>query len=161
MTTKTKIILGSLSLLLITCLILIVVRFNFVHRSTSSPVVGQPPLNTKTLTIGQTNLTVEVADTEASRTQGLSSRRDLSDHAGMLFVFDKPGFYGFWMKDMKFALDLIWIDETWKIVDLTKNASPKSFPGTYMSSEPVRYVLEVPAGFANKNNLKIGDVFVH
>ncbi len=161
MTTKTKIILGGFGLLLIAFVILLVARFNFVHRPTTEIVVGQPPLNTKVLTVGQTSITVEMADTETTRAQGLSGRRGLADHTGMLFVFDKPGFYGFWMKDMKFSLDMIWIDENWKVVDITKNASPKSFPGTYMSSEPVKYVLEVPAGFTEQNNIKIGDVFIN
>ena len=118
-------------------------------------------LNDRQIVVNNHKINVLVADTKDSRAKGLGGWNRLGKNQGMLFKYSGNGIYCVWMKDMKFALDLIWIDETWKIVDLTKNASPKSFPGTYMSSEPVRYVLEVPAGFANKNNLKIGDVFVH
>ncbi len=159
MTTKKKLILGLVSLLFTGVVIFCLSSLNFLPLLPIKQASGQPPLKTEVLIIGQTEIKAERADTETSRNQGLSNRRNLAKNTGMLFVFDKPGFYGFWMKEMRFSLDIIWIDEAWKIVDISKNVSPKSFPTTYVASEPVKYVLEVPAGFTTQNNLDIGDIF--
>ena len=75
----------------------------------------------------------------------------------MLFVFDKPGQYPFWMKDMNFAIDIIWIGEDLRVVYIKKDARPELYPETYTPTENAKYVLEVPAGFSEKNNLKVGD----
>ncbi len=157
MTTKKKIILGVLSFLFIGVTVFCLSQFNFLYLLPIKQTSGQAPLKTEVLRIGQTKIKAEIADTEVTRNQGLSNLKGLNKNTGMLFIFDKPGFYGFWMKDMKFSLDIIWIDETWKIIDITKNVSPKSFPTTYMSKEPVKYVLEVSANFTSQNDLNIGD----
>ena len=78
----------------------------------------------------------------------------------MLFIFLIPDKYGFWMKDMKFSLDLIWMDKNLAIVDMTKNLSPETFPAVFSSSSPVKYVLEVNAGWSDRNKIKIGDTVV-
>ena len=70
-----------------------------------------------------TSLRLEVADTDASRTLGLSGRDSLDSGAGMLFTFDAPGIYPFWMKDMKFPLDMVWIDSG-KVVDVVTLRPP-------------------------------------
>ncbi|MEX0934268.1 MAG: DUF192 domain-containing protein [Candidatus Saccharimonadales bacterium] len=100
---------------------------------------------------------VEVADTAESRSQGLSGRESLLDEEGMLFVFDQPGIYGFHMLDMNFAIDIIWIDSDLKVVDITYNLSPESYPEIVTPVEPVSYVLEVNAGFVNQYDISIGD----
>ena len=80
----------------------------------------------------------------------------------MLFVFENKGPYGFWMKDMKFAIDIIWIDENKNILDIVANTAPQ--PGkkdkeltVYKPRDDALYVLEFNAGLANLNNLQIGD----
>lgn len=127
------------------------------------------------LSIGQTKVKAYIADTEALRQKGLSGRAELSDDEAMLFIFDRPGRYGFWMKDMMFPLDIIWMDE-WKprtdadktqknaegksrlvVVDVKENVSPATFPEVFTPISPAKYVLETRAGFAEKNELKIGD----
>ncbi len=109
------------------------------------------------------DVSVEVADTESERAQGLSGRERLGDAKGMLFVFDekdqKPTF---WMKDMKFAIDIIWINDD-KVSGITKNApAPESdVPLEQLERFPsptvVDFVLEVDAGFADKHNIEVGD----
>ncbi len=103
------------------------------------------------------SLTAQIADTVGKRTLGLSGREHLANGSGMLFVFKKEGLYGFWMKDMHFAIDILWFDSNLQLVDMWQNASPDSYPKIVESRSPARYVLEVPAGFAQKYSLAIGD----
>ena len=111
-----------------------------------------------TLRIGDKSISVEVANTPEARTQGLSGRKELKDNTGMLFVFDTPAQYGFWMKEMNFALDIVWIDEMLHIVGIEKEVSPDTFPQVFKPVESAKYVLEMPAGWVEKNNIDIGQV---
>ncbi len=111
--------------------------------------------------IGGRKIPVEVADTAISRMRGLSGRENLPENTGMLFVFDKPGKYTFWMKDMKFAIDIIWI-ENGRVVDIWENAQPPSrgeIP-SFTPEYPATYVLEVNAGFAKETDINVGDVVI-
>lgn len=114
----------------------------------------------QTLFINEVSIPVDVANTDPERTQGLSGKSALDEKAGLLFVFEQPDTYGFWMKDMQFPIDIIWIDETWVVVDITENISPDTFPRVFKPQTPIKYVLEVNAGFATKNNISVGDVVV-
>ena len=105
---------------------------------------------------GSTVIPVTIADTDESREQGLSGTPTLAPGTGKLFIFDHPGKYSFWMKDMNYPIDIVWIDEEWKVVSITEAVSPLSYPMTFYPSEPVRYVLEVNAYEAVPLNLSIG-----
>lgn len=100
--------------------------------------------------------TVEVVDTKSSREQGLSGREKMKNDEGMLFVFDVPGRYGFWMKDMLFPLDIIWINQNGVVVEVERNAKPDSYPKTYMNASPASYVLELSSGVAEEQGIFIG-----
>lgn len=108
------------------------------------------------LKIGQAEVLADVARTAKEREAGLSGRSGLGDDEGMLFVFDQPGYYPFWMKEMKFPIDIIWISEDLEIVDISSNLSPDSFPQTFRSQRPVLYVLEVERGFVSQNQVGLG-----
>ena len=112
------------------------------------------------LAIGTISIVTEIADTPQERTTGLSGRTELTDGTGMLFVFNKKDYYSFWMKDMKFPIDIIFIDDS-TVVDLFENTLPpqniNSELSVYKPKSPGNYVLEVNGGTASKNNLKIGD----
>lgn len=117
-------------------------------------------LETKILKVNGVEFSVEIADTTLSRMQGLSGRDGLAENEGMFFVFDSPANQGFWMKDMKFPIDIIWIKGD-KIAGFFENAQPE--PGKtvfglkiYNSSEPVDQVLEVNAGTVTKYGFKVG-----
>ncbi len=112
----------------------------------------------KILKIGKTQILVEIADTPQKQAQGLSFRKSLPENQGMLFVFEKPSFYYFWMKDMNFPLDFIWINSN-EVVDITKNVKPEDFqpPNSFTSRVETDKVLEVNAGFVEKFKIKIGD----
>lgn len=111
------------------------------------------------------SLTVEIVNTPESRERGLSGRSELTAD-GMLFVFDKPTLIGFWMKDMLFNLDLIWIKDG-RVVDITENA-PKPEVGQdwrslpmYAPAQPVDLVLEVPAGAVDAWQVQVGSSLTH
>lgn len=102
------------------------------------------------------NLNVELANTVEKRTIGLSGRKKMGNNQGMLFAFDSPGFYSFWMKDMNFPIDVIWISKNLKIVDITENVQPGSFPQKFVSGEMAQYVLEVNAGWTRDHKIEKG-----
>ncbi|QQR82525.1 DUF192 domain-containing protein [Candidatus Campbellbacteria bacterium] len=102
------------------------------------------------ISIGKTNINLEVADTDVLRTQGLSGRESLASTTGMLFVFDESDTYGFWMKDMRFPLDIIWLDEQGVVVHIEYNVAPETYPSVLTPNEKALYVLEVNAGVASE-----------
>lgn len=108
------------------------------------------------LEYGEKCFELEVADTNQTRKLGLSSRDSLAKNNGMLFVFEAPSEQCFWMKDMRFDLDIIWTDESKRINKIEKNVSPSSYPESFCAAE-TKYVLEFNAGFAELYGLKVGD----
>lgn len=116
-----------------------------------------PDPQLKEIFAGSVPIKVEIVDTEEKRTRGLSGGESLPANQGILLVFDEPGVHGIWMKDMNFPIDIIWISKTGKITDISPNVSPDSFPAVFKPLSPARYILEVNTGFAEANNLKIGD----
>ena len=101
---------------------------------------------------------VEVADTLKKRSLGLGKRTSLKKGWGMLFVFEKRKPYRFWMKDMQFPLDIIWLDNH-RIVHIIHNAKPvnsRDEPEIMTSPVPVNFVLEIAAGRAAELRLKTG-----
>ncbi len=115
------------------------------------------PANIKIVKIAGTEIIVDVANTPKARTQGLSGRASLKEDEGMLFIFDSSGIYTFWMKDMNFPIDIIWINQNLEVVYIKKNATPESYPATFGPEENALYVLEVVSGFSETHNLKLGD----
>lgn len=112
---------------------------------------------TRSITLDGTPLRVAVADTDALRAQGLSGTAPFEEDEGMLFVFDDDGIYSFWMKDMNYAIDILWLDAAGKVVHIERNLSPDSYPMSFTPHSPARYVLEVRAGFADQHDIQIGD----
>ena len=114
----------------------------------------------KDIQINDKKIEVELAQTPEQQIQGLSDRRKLGDDKGMLFLFTDYKLRSFWMKDMRFAIDIIWIKDN-KIADITANVAPPKNKGDYLKiyqpKEKVDKVLEVNAGFVEGNNVKIGD----
>lgn len=105
-----------------------------------------------------TVINVIIADTPALREKGLSKREILRDDEGMLFVFDTLDRHKIWMKDMYFPIDIIWLDENFKIIDIYKGASISSYPNTFQPQSDAGFVIEVNSGIVSRNNIKVGDV---
>ena len=100
----------------------------------------------------------EIANTPAKQIQGLSFREKLGEQEGMLFVFPRATIREFWIKDMRFPLDVIWINED-TVVGISPDVPIPS--GSVIprmnSGVPSQYVLEVHAGFASRYNIQAGD----
>ncbi len=137
----------------------------FLQPSPSlSQVSSSPARRVAGLTINGQELDVEVATTSAEIVRGLSGRDSL-DLDGMLFVFPIPGKQNFWMKDMRFPLDLLWINNG-KVIDILRNVPPPE-PGTpdsqlktYSSPGTVSHVLELPAGAASRLGVEVSSEII-
>ncbi len=107
-----------------------------------------------------TKVNVEIADTPEARERGLMFRRQLAPNEGMVFVWDAPGFYPFWMKNTLIPLDIIWLDDKGRVVSIASSVPPcKADPcPTYPPRGNASYVVEVVAGFAAAHGVKEGDV---
>ncbi len=109
----------------------------------------------KTISIRGHVFKTEIVTTDSDKQKGLGGRKGLCVDCGMLFVFDEPGKYSFWMKDMRFALDLLWIRDD-KIVFIEKNVAP-NFSGTMNPPTDANRVLELNAGAVDKFGITVGD----
>lgn len=99
---------------------------------------------------------LEVADSPSELIRGLSGRSSLAPNGGMLFKFGKSDRHCMWMKDTSFSLDMIFLDEERKIINIHKNVPPDSFPSAFCSNGLSYYAIEVNAGVADRAGLKTG-----
>ncbi len=117
-----------------------------------------PPLAEGRLIVGdRVTIAVELARSTDEKVRGLSNRPSLAAGRGMAFVYERPQPIGIWMKDMRFALDIVWIRDG-RIVHIEKNAPPLTAAApekVYTATGDI--VLEVPAGYTSDKNIRVGD----
>ncbi len=154
--------------------ILLVLTFLTKNKNGQSlnlvPPINTPAPSLQKVTLGSTVVMVQVANTNALREKGLGGVTNLPADQGMLFVFDKknltPMEATFWMKGMLIPLDFIWLSSG-KVTQIDVNVPPPSAntPDAQIQrvvpASSIDYVLEVNAGFALKNLIKVGDVFTY
>jgi len=123
-----------------------------------------PPALYHAVTVGDVVFEVEIARTDTQRTKGLSGRSSMPAMTGMLFVFEMDVAAAFWMKEMLFSLDFIWISDNCTVVDITLNV-PAPDAGTsdsslliYRPEVLVAYALEINAGEVQRFGVRKGDV---
>jgi hypothetical protein len=136
--------------------------FSFVDGTIPNPFLSKPSIpvlmsEVQKVKIREATFNVDIAINEESRALGLSGRSYLSVLQGMLFVFESSDAHLFWMKGMLFPIDIIWIDENKQIMEIAEDVQPNSFPKQFGSNKKSLYVLEIPAGTAERFNFKIGD----
>ncbi len=141
-----------IALLTLACSILIGAVFMF-SRLNANIYDSSPKLR-----LASGNVSLIIVNNEESRVSGLSGMEFLPKDKAMLFTFGMPGRYGIWMKDMKFPIDIIWLDEQKKIVSIQHNISPDTYPKVFNSDSESSYVLETNQGFAKENNFVVGKV---
>jgi len=134
-----------------------------VARNNSLVSNGPPSKEVIPLKVKSLSIQARVADIASERKKGLSELDSLPLNEGMLFVFESEGQYGIWMKDMKFAIDIIWVDKNKKIIDIEQNVAPE--PGKkdnelniYKPEGSSLYILEVNAGLSSLHSLEVGDL---
>ena len=99
----------------------------------------------------------DISDNNCKRELGLSGRKSLKDGTGMLFIFEKEANYGFWMKQMSFPIDILWLDKYFTVVGIEKNLSANTYPTVFGQEYLAKYVLELSAGFSDRNNVAVGN----
>jgi len=111
----------------------------------------------KTLEVNGESIFVEIADTPEKQAKGLSGRQSMPDDQGMLFIFSAPDRYSFWMKDMLFGLDFIWISGN-RVAEVDENIKPDDYepPKVLIPKNKIDKVLEVNAGTAERLGIKEG-----
>lgn len=127
-----------------------------VLRSGAFARLSGPAAEAKLVFFGELAVDVEIASTPQARERGLSGRAGLGAGQGMLFIFESDGSWGIWMKNMRFAIDIIWVDSAGRVVTIAPAVSPETYPKVFYPSLSARYVLEVPAGFTRTNNVYEG-----
>ena len=132
------------------------------------PPPEEPAVFVPSVTLGKVRVPVAIADEGPEITRGLSGTLSLPKNEGMFFIFEKPDRYRFWMPDMHFPIDIIWIEEekpgtagsgSARVVGIAAEVSNEFDPVNpkfYLPPTPVRYVLEVNAGFAARNGIAPG-----
>jgi len=110
----------------------------------------------QTLKFGDRTLAVEEVVTDEDRRRGLSGRESIDQNYGMLFIFENNGRYCFWMKDMNFPIDILWLDGDYTVVDIKHSVSPDTYPKSFCPDTQARYVLEVQAGLSAAKNIAVG-----
>lgn len=105
-------------------------------------------------------INVEIADTDDLRARGLSYRESLASDGGMLFVFQISGIYGFWMKDMNFPLDMVWVDANHKVVAIDSDIATSTYPDSIFPPSDISYVIELNAGAARQFGIATGTVLM-
>jgi uncharacterized membrane protein (UPF0127 family) len=102
----------------------------------------------------------EVMVKDEDRAMGLMFRPSLASDRGMLFVFEQPDFHGIWMKNCRFAIDIVWLDEARRVVDVAASVPPcKADPcPVYQPMGRASYVVEMGAGQAGREKVARGAV---
>lgn len=124
---------------------------------------------TRQITLGDKTFSAEIADTPYLQEKGLSGRTSIANDYAMLFVFSKPDTYKFWMKDMNFPIDIIWLSpeqptsakasvRQGKIIYIEKNLSPSTYPQAFGPTDPSQYVIEVASGISEHLGLSIDQI---
>jgi len=101
-------------------------------------------------------INAEVASTSLEQAKGLGDRKLLAAGRGMLFPFTYPGDYGFWMKDMHFPIDMVWISSDKKVAGVTLRVFPETYPTVFYPPAAISYVLELNAGEADAFGIATG-----
>lgn len=128
--------------------LVLIVAVLYMWKSGGSPSVD-------TIAIAGKEYAAIYANTDELRMKGLSGREGLDDNTVMVFTFNTPGMYGFWMKDMLFPIDIIWINDERKVVHIERNVDPSSYPKPFYPTAPASMVIESEVGVIQ--NIAVGD----
>ncbi len=111
------------------------------------------------VTVNNFKLVADLALTQEQQTKGLAVKNTMNESQGMLFVFQQPSPESFWMKNMKFPIDIIWMDANRSVVYIAPDLKPcptlGGCPG-YVPTKESLYVLETTAGFSHRHDVKLG-----
>ncbi len=140
-------------------IISIILFFVYVNKN-----LDKKPASTE-IKMASSTIYAQIADSDTERSLGLSYTKELGKNAGMLFIFDQIGSKNFWMRDMNYDLDIIWLDENKQVTGFFENAKRESYnklnPSSskvFHSPEQTKYVLELNAGSIKELKIKVSDI---
>jgi uncharacterized membrane protein (UPF0127 family) len=129
------------------------------HKTDPDNVAQTPVVNTESCLrlpdSSDCKFKMEVANTTDKRAIGLSYRDSMDQGKGMLFIFDRTAEQCMWMKDMKFDLDMLWLNEQKEIIKIERQVPPSSYPSS-LCAQDTKYVIELNSGAANRAGLSVG-----
>lgn len=112
-------------------------------------------------TAGRQTYNFILADTPEEIIKGLSGLELLPEDTVLLFTYERDNSCGVWMKDMKFSIDVVWLDSNFKVVDFARGLEPATFPRVFSPVRPCRYFIEANEGFVKANGIRRGSsVFI-
>jgi uncharacterized membrane protein (UPF0127 family) len=106
--------------------------------------------------LGAGTFSARLLDSQSERTKGLSGTKSLPADQALIFVFENSGIWKIWMKDMNYSIDIVWLDESKKVVDIVEGASPESYPKEFVPRQKARYVIEFADGTIKEKGIAIG-----
>lgn len=109
-----------------------------------------------TVRLGSQTFRANVAKTDQERARGLSGVHNIAEDEALLFVGESDSMNRIWMKDMKIAIDVVWLSRDLRIVHVEKSLQPSSFPTVYSPGRLTRYIVEIPEGSVDKHSIKVG-----
>lgn len=146
------------------CIVIILLGLMVFALSISTKLVGGQRVGRISYStqgmIGSMPLLIGFARTPAEWEKGLSGQKSLEANQGLLFLFKKPDYYGIWMKEMLFPIDVIWLDQSNQVIFMKSNFLPSSYPETAKPQSLALSVLEVPAGFIEGHQIHLGDKLI-
>jgi uncharacterized protein len=101
------------------------------------------------------SITIEIAETKATRAKGLMGREEMDDNVGMLFVYQRVGDKVFWMRNTPLSLDMVFVSEDGMVLNIAGRTRPFS-DNNYRSKGPAKYVVEVLSGFCDRYGIREG-----
>lgn len=137
---------------------IIVVSLLLVVAALASQVVTAYFMpQTAVMHLGSHRFDIRIADDDRTRTQGLSGTSDIASDEAMVFIFDSNSRHGIWMKDMNYAIDVVWLDESRRVVDYVVDVTPDSYPRTFQPKEDARYIVELKSGTVRAKGIRFQD----
>lgn len=158
---------GIFMLFLVTCNFMLTATAAQSNNNDTNPVLKAiqeaSPTNNKYLKakviVKAFDLNADIPIISEQMSKGLAVKNQLKENEAMLFVFEKPGRHSFWMKDMKFPIDIIWLDRNGKVVHIEKNLQPcisVLICTDYSPNTDSQYVLETVSEFTQRHNISVG-----
>jgi uncharacterized membrane protein (UPF0127 family) len=140
-------------------LFLIVMMLGFVFAGCFSTAGQAPRRSLQVFFPDGSAVTAELAVSDAERQLGLMFRPKINDDQAMLFIFEEEDTHSFWMKNMRFPIDILWLDKDRRIVHIEAQVPPcdQDPCPSYPSPQPARFVLEIRSGGASAYKLKLYD----
>lgn len=110
------------------------------------------------VSIGDGVVYARLANTDNTRRQGLSGTSPLGEREAMLFIFDTPGRWGMWMREMNYNIDIVWLDSAKRVIYTAKDVAPSTYPKVFLPDKDALYVVELPSGYVDEHNVGLGQV---